>query len=81
MLLVTYYRERRHKETLEAFFKFEKEDLEAKIMSIGMLVREFEAEAAELNLLKEFSEIVKRDEITNVEFSLIKNVHEVKIKF
>lgn len=46
LLLVTYYRERKHKDTLEAFFKFEKEDLEAKIASIGMLVREFEAEAA-----------------------------------
>ena len=40
-----------------------------------------EAQAAEMNLLKEFSEIVKREEITNVEFGLIKNAYEVKVKF
>lgn len=40
LLGVSFWRESKHKDTLEAFFKFEKEDLEAKIGAIGSLVRE-----------------------------------------
>jgi hypothetical protein len=40
-----------------------------------------EAQMFEWHLLKEFSEMVKRKEISNIEFALIKNPQEVKIKF
>lgn len=62
-------------------FKFEKEDLERKIGQIGQVVRRVESQAGEWHLLKELNEIVKRENISNVDFTLIKNTHEVKIKF
>jgi len=46
-----------------------------------MLVREVEAQMSEWHLLKEFSEMVKRRDINNIEFALITNPQEIKINF
>jgi hypothetical protein len=81
LLVVVHLRERGHKETLEAFFKFEREELERKVAVIGGIIRQVEAQVAEWHLLKEFTEAVKKQEVTNLEFSLVKNPQEIKIKF
>lgn len=36
---------------------------------------------SEWHLLKEFNEIVKREDITNIEFALVKHPYDLKIKF
>jgi hypothetical protein len=40
LLVVLHLRERAHKETLEAFFKFEREELERKIGVIGGIIKQ-----------------------------------------
>lgn len=66
LLVVVYLRERTHKETLEAFFKFEKEELERKITVINTIVKSVESQIAEWHLLKEFNEVVKKEDIANL---------------
>lgn len=51
------------------------------MLALGIVVRHVEAQVSEWHLLKEFNEIVKREDITNVEFALVKHPHDLKIKF
>jgi hypothetical protein len=72
---------RKQKKMTEAFFKFEKTDLDEKMVSIRKVIKSVEVKATEWHLEKEFYEYIKKREITNLEFEMEAIPCETKIKF
>jgi predicted PurR-regulated permease PerM len=65
----------------DAFFKFEKEEVEKKVGRIKWYVKSIEGQVRRWNLFKEFNAYVKEADIFNLEFENIRVTYEPKIGF